>query len=88
MARSRNHRYSGNASMRSLCIVELRVAVNNIKLLPVAQQCFCGQFMCPATIRTEVFILGVRKFCNECRFWKFWVSPAILHGVKTAHTTV
>jgi len=28
------------------CIVELHVAINNIQILSVAQQCFCGEFAC------------------------------------------
>jgi hypothetical protein len=35
---SRNIRYSGNAIIRSICIVELRVTVNNIKISSLAQK--------------------------------------------------
>jgi hypothetical protein len=38
MVRSRNHPYHGEATMRSLYIVELHVAANNIKSLSVAME--------------------------------------------------
>jgi len=31
--------------MHFLCIIELHVTANNIKVLSVAQQCFYGKFM-------------------------------------------
>ena len=38
-------------------VVELHVAVSYVKILVVAQQCFCDKFMSPATIkRTHVFM--------------------------------
>ena len=44
-------------TMRSVCIVELHVTVNNIKILSVAQQCVYDHLMPPATIKlTEVFV--------------------------------
>jgi hypothetical protein len=56
-ARSRNHSFNKNATVSYVCIVELYVTVNNIELLRVAQQCFYGEFMLPATIqRTEVLM--------------------------------
>ena len=36
--------------MSSLCVVELPITVNFIKLLHVTQQYFCGKFLSPATI--------------------------------------
>jgi hypothetical protein len=40
-----------NATMRSVFIIELRVTVNNMKILSVVQQCFYDEFMSPATIK-------------------------------------
>jgi hypothetical protein len=38
-------------------VVELHVAVSYVKILVVAQQCFCDKFMSPATIKlTHVFM--------------------------------
>jgi hypothetical protein len=37
VALSRNHCCNGEATMSSVCFVELHVAVNNIKILSVAQ---------------------------------------------------
>ena len=34
--------------MRSVCIVQLRVAFNNIITMSVAQKCFVGEFILPA----------------------------------------
>lgn len=39
-----------NATMRYVCITELDVTVRNIKILSVAQECFYGEFMSPASI--------------------------------------
>jgi len=41
----------GNTLMLFVCFVELRVAVNYIKMLSLAQQCFCGKFMLQAAIK-------------------------------------
>jgi hypothetical protein len=37
--------------MRSVCVVELHVTVNNIKTSSVAQKRFYGDFMSQATIK-------------------------------------
>jgi hypothetical protein len=43
--------------MYSVCVVELHVTVNCIKILSVSQQCFYGGCMSPVRIkRTYVFI--------------------------------
>jgi hypothetical protein len=43
--------------MHSVCVVELHITANHIKILIVAQQCFCGEFMSPATIKvSQVFM--------------------------------
>jgi hypothetical protein len=34
-----------------LCDVEPHITLNYIKILVIAQQCFCGKFMSPATIK-------------------------------------
>ena len=49
--RSRNHCSNAKPTMRSINIVELHLAVNNIKLLSVAQQWFYGKFTSPATMK-------------------------------------
>ena len=46
--RSRN----GDATVHSLRIVELRVTVDNIKILNIAQQRFYTKFMTPATMQS------------------------------------
>lgn len=48
---------SRNTTLHSVCIVELHVTVKYIQILTVAQQCFCGKCMWPATIKgTYVFV--------------------------------
>ena len=42
VARSRTHCCSGKAVIYSVCIVELPVTINYIKIFSVAQQCFYG----------------------------------------------
>jgi hypothetical protein len=49
--RSGSHCCSGNTTMFSVCVVELHITVNCTKILSVAQQCFCGKFISPATIK-------------------------------------
>jgi len=47
-----------------VCIVELHVAVNNIKILSVAQKWFYDEFMSPATMkRTQFFMCFTRHVC-------------------------
>jgi len=52
---------------RQQCVVwifELNVAVNNIKILSVAEKGFYGKFMLPIRIKhTLVFVSSVRYFC-------------------------
>jgi len=59
--------------MRSVCIAELDVIVNNIQILNVAQECFYGEFMSPATVtRTYAFAQIIdRYYCSILT--KFWV---------------
>ena len=43
-------------AVHSLCVVELRVTASYIKILSVAQRCFCGRLSSPAKIKhTLVF---------------------------------
>ena len=49
MASSCDHFCGGNATMHSVSVVELHVTVKCIKILSVAQQCFSGKFLSPAT---------------------------------------
>jgi hypothetical protein len=51
VVRSRNHCCNGNPIIRSVRFVELHVAVNNIKIISVAQICLYGEIMWPATIK-------------------------------------
>jgi hypothetical protein len=46
------------ARSRSVFVVELLVTVYNIKILSVAEKCFYGEFMSPATI---VVLLNVLR---------------------------
>lgn len=43
MALPRNHCCNENATMRSACIVEVQVTVNNIEKLSVEQKCFMAK---------------------------------------------
>jgi len=51
LALSPNHCCNGNATVRSVCVVELHVIVNSTRILSVAQQSLCGEFMSPSTIK-------------------------------------
>jgi hypothetical protein len=63
--------------MHCACVVELHVTVKNIKILSVAQQCFCAKFMSPATLkRTYVFIRSARC-CSETRECSFTQWPSL-----------
>lgn len=42
-AHSADRLCTGNTTMHFVCIVELSVTVGYIKILPVAQQCFCAK---------------------------------------------
>jgi hypothetical protein len=44
--------------MPSVCAVEVHIAVNNMKIFNVAQQCFSGEFMSPRqqNTRPKIFI--------------------------------
>jgi hypothetical protein len=44
-----NHCCNGNATVRSVCIVELHFSVSNIKVFIVVQQCYFGAFVSPET---------------------------------------
>jgi len=37
--------------MHFVCVVELQVTVNCIRILSDAQQCFCGEFISPVTMK-------------------------------------
>jgi hypothetical protein len=50
VARSRNHCYSGNTPMHSVCVVESHVTASCIKM-GVAQQCFYCKLTPPATMQ-------------------------------------
>jgi hypothetical protein len=51
VARSRNHFCSGNTTMHSVCIFELYVTINYIKISRIAQQCNYGNLMSPSTVK-------------------------------------
>jgi hypothetical protein len=51
MALSRNYFCNGNVRMRYLCIVQLRIDVNSIKIFSVGQQCLYSEFISPATTK-------------------------------------
>jgi hypothetical protein len=67
-------------AMRSLCIVELRVTVNNVKILSVPQKknCSYGEFMTPATTKTY---LGLHVKCPIILsdFNQIWSSLTCFH---------
>jgi hypothetical protein len=48
--------------MHSVCVVELHVTVNNIKVLSVTQQCFYSKFMSPTTTQ----ITNNVEECGPC----------------------
>lgn len=39
--------------MHFVCVIELHVTVNNVKVLSVAQKLFYDEFMSPATIKLK-----------------------------------
>ena len=68
VARSRNHCFSGNATMFSVCIVELHITVNNMEVFIITQTCFLGELISPAAIkRPYVFVCISRCFCSILR---------------------
>jgi hypothetical protein len=54
MARFRNHCCSGNTTLHYVCVVELHVTVNYIKILSVASQCFYGKIYVASGNKTYV----------------------------------
>jgi hypothetical protein len=50
MARFCNHSYNENATMLSVCTVELHVTANNIATMSVAQKYVYGEFTFSAVI--------------------------------------
>ena len=48
MARSRNHSCRGSATLRSVCIVELRVTGSGVSALRFTARLFYGEFVSPA----------------------------------------
>jgi hypothetical protein len=63
VARSRNHCFSGNATMHSVCIVEIHITVNNMKIFSVAQTCSLGDLILPAaTKHLYVFVCSSDVF--------------------------
>jgi hypothetical protein len=53
---SPNHCCRRHARVRCVRIVELQTTVDDIRILSVAHQCFCGEFISPASIKfTQVF---------------------------------
>jgi len=53
VAHKRNPCNSVNTTMHFVCVFELYVSVNYIKIFSVAQQYFDGKFMPQATIKLE-----------------------------------
>jgi hypothetical protein len=51
VARSLNQCSSGKATRHYVCVLGVHVTVNYMEILSVAQQCFYGTFMSPATIK-------------------------------------
>jgi len=51
LALSPNHCCSGNSTVPSVYVVDLHVIVNSTRILSVAQQSLCGEFMSPATVK-------------------------------------
>jgi len=45
--------------MRSVCTVNMRVTDTNIKISSVAEQCFYGKFMSPATWKYPYIITSL-----------------------------
>jgi len=50
-ARSRKHCCRGNTAMDSVCVVELHVTLNCVRIFIETQQCFNGEFISPATMK-------------------------------------
>jgi hypothetical protein len=53
-ARFNNYCSYGNAIMLSLCIVEVIFTVKSIRILKVAHQYFCGEFILPVTTKRKL----------------------------------
>jgi hypothetical protein len=51
--------------MRSACICEIAVTVNNIKILNVTQKCFYGEFMSAATIKRDSTVYVQKNTTNK-----------------------
>jgi len=68
MMRSRNHFCNGNATMRSVCIRELSVNVNNMKT--VAKNFFRSKFMSPTTLKRTSCKLS-DSFVDFNEIWGF-----------------
>jgi hypothetical protein len=66
-----------------MCIVELRVTVNNIKLLSVAQKCFYVEFVFPVTIK--LIHVKCPTFCPILT--KFGVSRQIVTEAQISNFT-
>ena len=65
--RSHNHCCSGKATTHSVCIAEVHVIVNYINILSIAQQCLCGEFMSPATMKRTYVFNWHAKCCMETK---------------------
>ena len=53
--------------MHSVCIAEVHVIVNYINILSIAQQCLCGEFMSPATMKRTYVFMWRAKCCMETK---------------------
>jgi len=86
VARSRNHCFSGNTTMLSVCIVELHITVNNMTVFIVTQTCFLGELISPAEIkRPYVFVCSSRSFCSILT--KFGFSRQIFIQIPVSNFT-
>ena len=56
--------------MLSVCIVEIHVTVNNIKMQSVVQKGFNGEFMSPETIECRL----LRSLRNVHAFFDDWLT--------------
>jgi len=88
VARSRNHCYSVNAPMHSVCVVESHVTVSRIKIMSVAQQYFYCKLTSQATMQiirtsfeTNYIPTNVHSFHTSHKSSAFKQNNAILGNI-------
>jgi hypothetical protein len=71
VALSRDHCCCGNTTMHSVPVAEHHVTVDGIKILSIAQECFCCKFMLQATLKRELVLMLSARCCTETKECSF-----------------